>query len=381
MTGAWSYYNKTKKTTANDLVNLVEQIADQSMQDTTIFRNAMWRANFYSGLGDKVKYQAGADLNYDDVIGKRIDGRKNIGDLAAYFSFQWNPLKNLTFQPGARVIYNTLFKAPLVHSMNLLWNPSEHFLMRASVGRGFRSPTIKELFMNFQDINHKVTGNKDLTPEYSWNYNLSFNLSKSYGRISISDELALFHSRMQDKIDFIYRKGDQAWAKYFNIHGLYKTQGIEEKITFALHPRFKLNLGGSFIWRSKLSDLNKYYFHSDYVCDWNYHNLKYDFTLSMFYKYTDRMYTAVGNFDEEMNLVEDVLEWYQDSYQTIDITASRPFFRNRLTLSLGGKNLLDVKNVFSSGNGGSGHTGGGGENPTGWGRTFFVKCSWQFSKF
>ncbi|MFN8208237.1 MAG: TonB-dependent receptor [Bacteroidales bacterium] len=381
MTGAWSYYRKEKKTTVNDLVNLVEQLADQSKQDTTIFRNAMWRANFYSGLGEKINYQAGLDFNFDEVTGKRIEGAKNIGDMASFFSFQWTPFDKLTFQPGARLIYNTLFKAPLVHSLNMLWNPSEHFLMRASAGRGFRSPTIKELFMNFQDINHNVTGNKDLTPEYSWNYNLSFSFGKSLGRVNISDELALFHSRMQDKIDFIYRMDDPTWAKYFNIAGLYKTQGIEEKITFGLHPRFKLNLGGSFIWRSKLSDLDKYYFHSDYVCDWTYHNLKYDFTLAMFYKYTDRMFTAVGNFDDEMNLVTEVVEWYQDSYQTIDFTASRPFFRNRLTLALGGKNLFDVKNVFSSGSSGGGHSGGGGENPTGWGRTFFIKCSWQFSKF
>jgi outer membrane receptor for ferrienterochelin and colicins len=133
--------------------------------------------------------------------------------------------------------------------------------------------------------------------------------------------------------------------------------------------------------RSRLSDRNTYYYTRDYAVDWTYHNLKYDFRLAMFYKYTDALMTATANFDVDMNLME-LSEFYQGSYQTIDFTLARPFFRKRLDVSLGGKNLFDVTNIITSGNSGTAHSGGsGGEAPMGWGRTWFVKLSWQFSKF
>jgi outer membrane receptor for ferrienterochelin and colicins len=381
ITTAWSYYQKRKKTMVKDLTDLSEIIAAPENQDTTVFRNAMLRGTWFASLGKKIDYQAGLDLSYDDATGKRISGKKELGDYAAFFSLQWKAKENFTLQPGVRIIYNTKYNAPLVHSLNMLWDPEGILSLRASVGRGFRSPAIKELYLNFQDVNHNVTGNPDLLAEYSWNYNLSATVGKEFERIRLSADIDLFYNRITDKIDLVYKDKDPKWAQYFNIPGLYKTRGIETKLQFALHPRFQMKAGVNLTGRSRLSDRNTYYYTRDYAVDWTYHNLKYDFRLAMFYKYTDALMTATANFDVDMNLME-LSEFYQGSYQTIDFTLARPFFRKRLDVSLGGKNLFDVTNIITSGNSGTAHSGGsGGEAPMGWGRTWFVKLSWQFSKF
>lgn len=380
LTAAWSFYQKVKKTVNKDLVNLVETPAASSLQDTTIFHNFMSRPVFHSSIGENLEYQTGLDINYDDVVGKRIDGKKSIGDYAGFLSVQWSPLKNLTLQPGMRLIYNTKFDAPLVYSLSIHAQPLSELTMRATVGRGYRSPSIKELYLNFQDINHNVTGNPDLQAESSWNYNVSGNVSHEFGETSLSGELSLFHNRMMNKIDFVYKKEDPTWAKYVNIPGLSKTQGAEATFSLALHPRFRFNAGVALTGRSKILNPDSYYYYTDYSSDWSYHNLKYNFVLAMFYKYTGKMYTARGSFDVD-NSLTDVTESYQDGYQTIDVTLSRPFFRNQLTLSLGGKNLLNVKNVFSTGGGDGAHSGGSGDLPAGWGRTFFVKAAWKFIRY
>jgi outer membrane receptor for ferrienterochelin and colicins len=111
------------------------------------------------------------------------------------------------------------------------------------------------------------------------------------------------------------------------------------------------------------------------VASASYHWLKYDLTFNVDYKFTGT--TPQVEIDENQQLVEG----YVSSYNMLDINVGRNFFKDMLGISAGVKNLLDVTTVPSTGGQtGTAHSGGSASVPIGWGRTFFIRATINFSK-
>ena len=377
--GGYSYYRKKKLTYLNDLVHLQKTLADNpDLQDTTTFRSFSGRGSFSSSLSDRFSWQTGFDINYETGQGKRIMGDQSIGDMAAFGSLVYSPLKNLSLQPGLRAFYNTKYNAPLVYALSLKYQP-DHFLFRASYGKGFRAPSLKELYMEFIDSNHDVFGNPNLKPETAGSYILSGEYTFESGNSRFSINTDLFYNSTKNKIDFIFDSSRPTWAQYFNIPlGTYITKGIEPVVKYNLPPWISLSVGAGITGRSKLTDLKTFNFSTDYSASMHYKNLKYNTTLAIWYKYTDAFYQYRGNFDTNGKLI-DLQEFYLSGYHNMDITLSRPFWKQHIMLTTGVKNLFNNINVYSSGNL-SVHGSGSDYTPVGWGRTFFVKLRYRFDE-
>jgi outer membrane receptor for ferrienterochelin and colicins len=375
-------YSKIKKTTANDLVNLRESLASAEMQDTTRIQSYMSRIIYNNNTGSRLTYQSGLDLNYESAEGKRLMGTKSMGDYSAFLSAKYAPVKQMEFQIGSRVIHNTKYPAPFIYSLNMKWIPSDRFSLRASYGKGFRAPSLKELYLEFIDSNHHVLGNDSLEAEFSQNFNLAGKYSFEVGMQSISTELNLFYNTIRNKIDFVLSSTDATEAMYYNIkNGIYKTNGLELKVVYRFHPRLIVNTGVYLLGRSKLPASEGYYYSTDYTTDFSYKNIKYNFRLALFYKYTDDYSTITGMFDEN-NQLSDVTIGFIKHYSTIDITFTKGLLHEALELGCGVKNLLDVTNVYTFGDGGAVHGGGQGSgSPVGWGRTYFIRLNYSFQLF
>jgi outer membrane receptor for ferrienterochelin and colicins len=54
--------------------------------------------------------------------------------------------------------------------------------------------------------------------------------------------------------------------------------------------------------------------------------------------------------------------------------------QKRLSVNAGVRNLFDITNIVSAGGSGGVHSGGGGNVPVAWGRTYFLKLSYTFVK-
>src|SRR5690606_28230156 len=110
--------------------------------------------------------------NVETAGGERIDQdfRKQ-NDYAMFASAEMIAAKGLVVRPALRYSYNTRYNVPLIPSLNLKYSIGKYDV-RASAARGFRAPTLKELFFYFVDINHNIIGNRDLMPEDSWYYSL-----------------------------------------------------------------------------------------------------------------------------------------------------------------------------------------------------------------
>lgn len=383
ISGAYSQYRKTKISYLTDLVNLEKTvIPSPSAYDTTTFRNYFSRGTYSNEEFDWMNFQAGYEFNYESAISKRLTETESLGDASVFLSMNLLPARKFNVQPGLRYIYNFKFSAPLVYSINVKWDLLELLSLRGSYAKGFRAPSIKELYLDFQDINHNIQGNPDLEAETGNNYNLWLDINLSRKSHNLANATNLYYNKIHNKIELLYDPDDPTKAVYFNVPaGAMISKGFSSNFTYKLHPRLTLNAG---VFHNKLSSIintSEFTKNTDLTANLKYKNVKYRFEVSVFYKYTDRYSRYVGSIDMETGEIYDVSLSYLDDYHNMDATLGIPLFREAVRLTTGVKNIFDNKSISSSG-GGAVHSGdSGGQALLNWGRTFFVKASYSFNKF
>lgn len=375
----YSYYQKRKVTYLNDLVNLKKTVAaDPDLHDTTTFHMASGRIFISNIPGKKYEYQTGVDFNYESATGKRTGGYRSITDLSGFMNLVYRPVKTLSIQPGVRVIYNSDYKAPLIYGLSLKFTPSS-FVFRGSYGKGFRAPSLKQLYLEFIDNNHEIHGNENLKAETADNLSLSASYSSTRKRHAVNLELNLFYNSIHNAIQLAINTARPGWGQYFNIEGMnYITKGMDARIRYRFSPLLTLNTGVITTGRIRLDGSDKFEYSTDFVASANYLIEKPAVQLSLYYKYTDDYLEFAGNFDSEGQL-NGVAQQFMESYHMLDFTTSKYFFGEKLSLVAGVKNILDVTLVDSFGALNI-HGSSSDSAAAGYGRTFFIKLGYRFEK-
>ncbi|HDO26760.1 MAG TPA: TonB-dependent receptor [Bacteroidetes bacterium] len=380
---AYSYYSRIKNTFLKDLTNLGESLVPESAkQDTSRFDNILLRGDYNNSLKNgKLQYKLGIDLNRETGYGKRIkDYSQEIGDYAAFISLNYIPVPVLNIQPGLRVIYNTKYKAPLVYSLNIKWNITEPLSLRLSTAKGFRAPSLKELYLDFVDVNHNIHGNENLQAETSTNINLALGYNPHRpSAYNWGFDLGLFYNHIRNKIELMMITADPLLYSYINIDQFY-TQGFELNFNNSIYPWLRLKAGYSLTGRKQVdievSGNQDFIYSTDVTLQANYNWHKTDLNFSLFYKYNGAYPQLVLN-DKEQTEVSTTAP-----YNSLDISTNRWFLKRMINVQMGVKNLFNNTDVLINGGSGGGgiHSGGGGSVPVNWGRTFFVRVRFLFNR-
>ena len=70
-------------------------------------------------------------------------------------------------------------------------------------GRGFRSPSLKELYLEFVDANHRVYGNENLEPEDAHHVDMGLTFKrKSIAAGEYKFDVSVFYNDITNKIGF-----------------------------------------------------------------------------------------------------------------------------------------------------------------------------------
>lgn len=379
---SYSYYDRVKNNYSVDLTTLDKLLTlSPEDQDTTKFNQYLLRAEF-SKSTDKspFNYQLGIDLNHESGTGKRmLDARQEIGDYAAFLTVKIKPALRLMLQPGLRYSYNTKYDAPVTYSLNLKYDISPRTSFRASYGKGFRAPSLKELYLEFVDINHNILGNENLEAEHGQNVNLALRYSHEKETYDYGAELSLFYNNIDNSIRLLPLDLGSLLYTYINIHNLI-TQGYQLNFNNRIYPWLEIKLGIGQTGRKevyKQAEENKMVYSTDIITQLNYLWRLTDLRFNVYYKYT-------GDYPDVFLGDENIL--YQtivSGYNTLDISVSKQLLRNRITLQIGAKNLFDNTNVNVKGDsrGGGIHETSGSSSPVGWGRTYFVRMNISLKKF
>jgi outer membrane receptor for ferrienterochelin and colicins len=374
-----SYYRKRKITYLNDLVNLNKTlVADPEFHDTTDF-NLISARGFVSNIpGKKFEYQTGFDINYESASGKRTGGYREMTDLSGFMNIVYRPVPTLSLQPGIRAMYNSDYRTPLVYGFSLKFNP-DAFTIRVSYAKGFRAPSLKQLYLQFIDTNHEILGNENLKAETAHNFNLAAIIDRTFNRHSINFELSLYYNSIHNAIQLAINTKRPGWGTYFNVEGKdYKTKGAEVKVKYRFSPCFTLNAGIITNGRLRLEPDNKFDYSTDFVSSAIYLNEKYKIQFALFYKYTDEYLEFAGNYNIHGEL-DGIAQQYMAGYHTMDFNISKDFLKNTFNVTAGIRNVFNVTMVDAFGTLNI-HGSANDAATAGYGRTFFIKLDYRFEK-
>jgi len=375
LTAAYSWYQYIKNTWRKDMVNMEEELTgDFSDDDTTTFKTIFSRL-VYNWNPDSSAWSilAGAELNNDNAFGQRIDGQEHtITDVAVFTSvdYKW---KGFTFRPSARFIYNSRYDAPLVPAFNVLYTTGKMSL-RAGYSAGFRSPSLKELYLDFFDNGiHNVQGNPDLEAENSDNFTFSTDYRSSFGKVNLTASLSAFYNEIKNRITLVEKNPVTGLYMYDNLDEFY-SRGGEIRGRAAI-SNFNVEAGFAYTGTNDIisgyAEQADIAWYPEFTAAADYTLKKYKTTFSLFWKnYGERPVYRYENNTPVQSINE--------GYQLLDASIRQPFLKDKLQVTAGAKNLLDVTDVRASSGSGvhSGSVAGGA--PMAMGTFFFTKISFTF---
>ena len=165
----------------------------------------------------------GLDHQYEQLESDRIDstGHRRRQDLFAQDEFRLFG-ERLTLVPGLRYDRDSQFGTAVTPKLALRYDLSEHWLLRAGGGEGYRAPDFKQLLLFFNNpaVGYRVVGNPNLKPERSTGFNVG---STWLASPALSFSGNAYYNRVRDLIDIIQttpgqpRPGSTVIFSYTNV--------------------------------------------------------------------------------------------------------------------------------------------------------------------
>ncbi|MEE8479324.1 MAG: TonB-dependent receptor, partial [Candidatus Neomarinimicrobiota bacterium] len=155
---------------------------------------------------NKLNTVGGITTQYSKIDAK-IFGKHHSKSYAAYFLMQGNLINNFTLSLGSRWegywVDNNLLDQTIAPQIALNWNRNGVLAFRTSYGKGFRVPTIAELFSKSQLNIFRVEPNPNLTTETSDAFEIGSSIILgNYGPFSfLKIDAALFSNRYKNLIE------------------------------------------------------------------------------------------------------------------------------------------------------------------------------------
>lgn len=175
-----------------------QRITRLDIRDYSNVQNSL-RLLYNHTFGSDDVLSLGADYMHDYLFNTNLEDRTRRQDsFDAFAQYDWNVSQQWEAVGALRYDYFSDGRiSRLTPKVSVRYQPVRNLNFRASYGMGFRAPTLKEKYYNFDMAGiWIVEGNPALKPEVSHN----FNLSADYTHRHYNFTLAAYYNRIRDKI-------------------------------------------------------------------------------------------------------------------------------------------------------------------------------------
>ena len=185
-------------------------------------------------------YRFGGKAQNRYVEGERNGEREHIVDkvqheIAGYIDFRQDISHWLTLDAGIRIDHHSHIGTEWIPQAGLSFHLPGSIELKASAGKGFRYPTIREMYMF-------PPKNPDLRPESMWNYELAFSQRLLDGRLSYG--INVFYIDGKNLIVAVPRAG----ATPLNMNtGKIDNTGVEVEAAYRIHPHWSVETNYSYL--------------------------------------------------------------------------------------------------------------------------------------
>lgn len=183
----------------------------------------------FGGLAENVFAMKGEGIVFGDEA---------ITETAGYAFVQQEFFNSLTWNGGLRWENNSVYGSEWIPHTGIAWRPFTSASIKASVSKGFRSPTIRELYL-------WAPANEDLLPERMINYEAG--ITNFFFSNRVKTELTVFHSVGDNKIAIV---GQFPNVQHENT-GSFTNSGIEFAGSVKIMPDLTFKSNYTFIQMDK----------------------------------------------------------------------------------------------------------------------------------
>jgi outer membrane receptor for ferrienterochelin and colicins len=350
------------------------------LHSLTTFDGYVARATAVYKPSSLIAVQPGVDINIETGEGERIkQGTQRIDDYAFFATADITPHSFIQVRPGVRFEKNSVYQAPpAIPSLNIKLAVSSSIDIRLAYAKGFRAPSLRELYYDFFDASHQIQGNPNLEAERSNSFTGSVNWKKKLDNAAIlSFAMSGFYNNVNNLISYAAKADDATITSFINI-SKYKTRGGALNGNFS-YKKFIGSLGLAYTGR-----YNEYSAEEKSLPDFQWSPevnsfVSYSFTkigldVNLFYKLTGKLpyYQSVtANNQTTYSLVQ------TSAYHWADLTLNKKLGA-LLRLNAGVRNLFNISTVNNTAIVSGAHSDAGAKW-IGYGRAFFVGLlfNWQ----
>ncbi|WP_081413752.1 TonB-dependent receptor plug domain-containing protein [Eisenibacter elegans] len=332
---------------------------------------------------------------WEDVSATRYERKQLFETIYGFAQYEWTPSERWNITAGARLDAHSVYGSQISPKAALQYEFSPKWALRASVGRGFKAPDFRQLYLNFNNAaaGYAVLGAEELPriigewqsqglisellldptllgnirAESSTAYNLGF---RARPLPKLRWTLNLFRNDVQDLIEtqvVARRTNGQNIFSYRNLSAIY-TQGVETDLSYVLSPSFTLSGGyqfldakdkevldqidaGQLFSRDPQTLITRRITRQDYGGLFN--RSRHMANVKLFYNHEKTGTTAnlravyrgrYGFGDRNGNLILDDDSEYVPGFWTLNATAAKRFYKQMFQFQVGCENLLNQQN-------------------------------------
>lgn len=256
--------------------------------------NDYFLQNFYRAenqtdvtLSNKVAFNLGGGYIIENVRSNRYDSKENIKESSIGFGFaqlEYKPADKINIIAGCRYDKNQIYASAFSPKLAVHFKASNKLSFNASIGRGFKAPDFRQLYLNFtntaaggysvfgvleaqaqieklnqagliQSTTDDYNNLKALQPEFSTGINIG-------GKLSVGNQsfvsFNLFRNDIENLIDtriVAYYKSSSQIYSYLNVKNAY-TQGVELNFGCKFYKYFTLTSGYQLLFTADKQDID-----------------------------------------------------------------------------------------------------------------------------
>jgi len=239
-------------------------------------------------INNQLELNTGIGYAIETANSTRYDNSNNTKINQIGFAFvqtEWKPITALTIIAGARFDNNELYAAAFSPKLALQYKATNKFSVKASIGRGFKAPDFRQLYLNFTNVaagGYSVYGAleaqktinelnrlgqiasiendfyslNNLQPELSTGTNIGGNYAINK-KINLS--INLFHNNIENLIDtrlVAYKTGGAQIFSYINVKNAF-TKGIETNVDFKINTLLSISGGYQFLLSGDKDEIDR----------------------------------------------------------------------------------------------------------------------------
>ncbi len=196
-------------------------------------------------LSDKQQLIAGTEFLLESLLANVfVEDKLTTKQRSTYLFFLQDDYRfreNITFLAGVRGEYNSDFGTYVSPKISAMYKPKT-FTFRLNYASGYRSPSLKELYYNWDHLGmFTIMGNPDLKPETNHYFSASVEMTKSIFNMSVN----AYVNRFKNKIEGQW-EDNQTIYRYQNIKGS-SLKGVDYQLKVKLPGNFWVKGGYAYV--------------------------------------------------------------------------------------------------------------------------------------